>query len=100
MSKPVQRFQFGPVSAAIFANTVAAKDGQPARTFYSVNIDKVYTGKDGQPHSTNNFDMDDLPKVELASKKAYEAILELNRGRGTFAERAAASSEPSAGVAA
>ena len=70
-NKPVQVFKAGGVRAAIWENTIE-KDGQSIPT-YSIQIDRTY--KDGdQWKRTSHFRLNDLAKVELVTRKAFESI--------------------------
>ena len=72
------------IRAAIWANT--AEDD---RTYYSVSITRSY--RDGETWKDSTvFGRDDLPRVELVTRKAYEFIslnAEKAREGGTFVER-------------
>lgn len=69
--KPVQLFKAGGVRAAIWMNTIE-RDGQSIPT-YSVQIDRTY--KDGEEwKTTNRFGVNELAKVELLTRKAFEFL--------------------------
>jgi len=69
---PEKKFRVGRVSATIWKNT-STKDEKEV-VFYSVAIEKNYTDKDDKWQTTSSYNAEDLPKVSLLSKKAYEYI--------------------------
>ena len=69
---PIQAFKAGPVRAAVWTRTAKNRDGTEFTT-YSVQIDKTY--KQGEDYKrTNNFNVQDLPRVSLVANKAFEWI--------------------------
>ena len=71
MRKPEKKFSCGPVSASIWAKTIAVEGG--TAKFYSVTITKAY--KEGEDWKyTNSFDIEDMPKVTLVATEAYKYI--------------------------
>lgn len=65
---PAKTIRAGNVKATIWENHTDAGD-----TYYSVSTTRSY--KDGdQWKETNSFYRDDLPKLELVTRKAYEFI--------------------------
>ena len=71
MNKPEKKFNCGPISASIWANTKVV-NGETVK-FYSVTINKAY--KDGEDWKyTDSFNIEDLPKVALVANEAYKYI--------------------------
>jgi hypothetical protein len=71
MQKPEKKFNCGPISASIWANTRVVNS--ETVKFYSVTINKAYKEKDEWKH-TNSFNIEDLPKVALVADEAYKYI--------------------------
>ena len=71
MPKPEKKFNCGPISASIWANTKVV-NGETV-TFYSVTINKAYKEEEEWKH-TNSFNTEDLPKVALVANEAYKYI--------------------------
>lgn len=70
-NKPIEKFQLRGISASVFENV-----SEKGATFYKVSI--VRTFKDGNEFKSNSvFSRDDLPVVELLTKKAWVTILKL-----------------------
>ena len=71
MNKPEKKFNCGPISASIWANTKVVT-GETVK-FYSVAINKAY--KEGHEWKyTDSFNIEDLPKVTLVANEAYKYI--------------------------
>ena len=71
MQKPEKKFNCGPISASIWANTKVVT-GETVE-FYSVTINKASKEGDKWKH-TNSFNIEDLPKVALVATEAYKYI--------------------------
>ena len=71
-NQPVKKFKAGAVEAAIWNNE--KKAGDNVTTMESVSIVRRYKDKAGQWQSTSSFSMNELPKVALVSKKAFEYL--------------------------
>ena len=73
MGKPVKSFRAGAVEAAIFENerTVGGKKLK----MFNVVFRRSYKDKDGNWQNSDSFGINDVPKVELLSKKSYEFLL-------------------------
>jgi len=71
-NKPIKKFKAGGVSATIWKNTnkVNGKDVE----FQTIAIDRSYTDKDKKWRTTSSMRINDLPKVELVARKAYEYL--------------------------
>ena len=90
--RPAESFRAGGVKATIWENST--KDGN---SYYSVTLTRSY--KDGDDwKETNSYYRDDLPKVELVMRKAFEFVhmeadrhQERSNGKGdkqmTFADK-------------
>ncbi len=71
MTKPEKKFSCGSISASIWANTKVVT-GETVK-LNSVAINKAY--KEGEEWKyTNNFNIEDLPKVALVASEAYKYI--------------------------
>lgn len=69
---PEKVFQAGQIKASVWKND--RKEGQDYDTF-SVKVTKSYTLDEGKTwNETSNYNLNDLPKVELVTKKAYEYL--------------------------
>ncbi|QEG21020.1 hypothetical protein [Mariniblastus fucicola] len=69
-NQPVERFQLRGITASIFENK-----SDSGAVFHKVSIARTY--KDGdQFKSTSVFSRDDLPVVEVLTKKSWIAILQ------------------------
>jgi hypothetical protein len=72
-SKLVEKYKSGQVSATIFSSEVT-KD-KKTYTQYSVKVVKSYTLDDGKTwKETNNYNKDDLVKLQLVISKATEFL--------------------------
>ena len=71
MQKPEKKFNCGPISASIWANTKTV-NGETVK-LYSVTINKAYKEDEDWKH-TDSFNIEDLPKVALVANEAYRYI--------------------------
>ncbi|MFH1317130.1 MAG: hypothetical protein ABII01_06425 [Candidatus Woesearchaeota archaeon] len=74
-NQPEKKFKAGSISATIWTN-----DGQNKTTgenvkYKTISLDRNYLDKEGKWQSTNSMRINDLPKVELVTKKAYEYLV-------------------------
>lgn len=69
--KPVKTFRSRGIQASIWKNE-KLRDGE-AVVDYSISIRKQYR-KDGEYLKTDCFFPDDLPRLQLVARKAYEYI--------------------------
>ena len=72
-NKPVEKIRAGNVTATIWKNTNKSKDGKEY-DFYSVSIERNFKNDKDEWKSTNSFMKNDLPKVELVTRKAFEFL--------------------------
>lgn len=70
---PEKRFRASPVTATIWTNEVATKDGEVAM-FRTVSLERSYKDKEGRWQNTHSLRATDLPKAILVLQKAYEHI--------------------------
>ena len=70
--KPEKEFKVDAVSASVWPREVNGSNG--TFTDFLVKIEKSYLDKAGQWQHTNNFRMEDLPKVVLVANEAYRFI--------------------------
>ena len=81
-SKPIQVFKAGGIRAAVWKNTIE-RDGQ-STPVYSIQIDRTY--KDGDEWKrTSRFSLNELPRVELVSRKAFEFLALKGQDEGNTA---------------
>ena len=71
MQKPEKKFNCGPISVSIWANSKKV-NGEIVK-LCSVTINKAYKEEDEWKH-TNSFNIEDLPKVALVANEAYKYI--------------------------
>ena len=71
-NKPEKKIQVGGISATIWKNTnkVKGKDVE----FTTITIDRSYKDKDEKWKTTSSMKINDLPKVELVARKAFEYL--------------------------
>ena len=72
-NKPVGKYRAGNVTATIWKNENKSKDGKEY-DFYSVSIERNFKNDKEEWKSTNSFMKNDLPKVELVTRKAFEFL--------------------------
>ncbi|MEM7345299.1 MAG: hypothetical protein AAF485_13755 [Chloroflexota bacterium] len=68
---PLHPIRVGAIKAAIWQNQ--SENGRP---YFTTSLTRNYRDSDGNWHETTSHFPDDLPRVELAAKKAYEFIHE------------------------
>jgi len=73
-SRPEKEFKVGPVRAAIWVNPRTTSDGRPFNSI-KVAVERIYRDSDGSFKSTGRFDTNDIPKLILALKRAYEYVV-------------------------
>lgn len=73
MAQPEKRFKVGAVTASVFANEVAGKNG--TATLKSVSLQRAYKDKEGNFQHTTSFKESDIPKAILALSKAYDYLV-------------------------
>ena len=71
-SKPIKDFRAGNIQASVWRNELN-KDGQTV-VRHSVRIQKRYRTKGGDYESTEYYFCDDLPRLILVARKAFEFI--------------------------
>ncbi len=69
---PEKKFVSGPVSAAIWQNQAAGKNG--VVNFRTVSFQRVYKDKNGKWQNSNTLRVNDLPRAMLVLQKAYEYL--------------------------
>jgi len=81
-NKPVKKFRAGRVTAAVFRHEHTKDDRQVVS--HSVNVELRYRDKKtGEWKSSAFFYADDLPRLELVAKKAFEFIVLDNKDAST-----------------
>lgn len=73
MTKPVQKFRAGSVTATVWKNE-QTKDGKTF-DYFTVAIERSYQDKDKVWQKTSSMRVTDLPKVTLVAEKAYEYLV-------------------------
>ncbi len=71
-NQPVKKFRAGGVTATIWRNDVQ-QDGQTV-VRHSVTVQKRYRDRDGSWKDSSSFFVNDLPRLELVVRKAYEYL--------------------------
>ncbi len=71
--KPVSKFRFGSISAAIWENETVGDDGEP-KTWATVTLQRVYKDKDGNFQNTDSLRLQDIPKAVAVLQAAYTQI--------------------------
>lgn len=69
--KPLETFRAGTVSATVWQNFGKNKDGKEFG-FRTINVERNYKDKEDKWQKTSAMKVDDLPKVELVTRLAYE----------------------------
>ncbi|MBE0536766.1 MAG: hypothetical protein IH624_13950 [Phycisphaerae bacterium] len=72
-TKPIKSFRSGNIEASIWKDEQRQQGGN-SRTRYSVRIHKQFKNKRDQYETTDYFWPDELPRLCLVAKKAYEFI--------------------------
>ena len=72
-SKPIKDFRAGNIQASIWRNE-GQKDGQTVVRF-SVRVQKRFRKENGSYENTDYLFPDDLPRLALVTRKAYEYIV-------------------------
>lgn len=72
-NKPEKKFRASPITATIWVNEVANKDGE--KSFYrTISLERTFKDKDGSWQKTHSLRASDLPKANLVLSKSYEYI--------------------------
>lgn len=75
-NKPAHKVKYGAVSATTWEKKIKGKDGKEF-TVYNTEIVRNYKNGD-KWEKTSNFQKNDLPKVEVVTRKAFEWLGEKN----------------------
>lgn len=73
-NQPEKKFSTGAISATVWKNVRAGKDGKVFET-HSVSLQRRYTDKTGQWQSTSSLRLNDLPKAALVLEEAYKYLV-------------------------
>lgn len=76
-NKPSEKFKCGNVTATIWENKAKTKDGKEY-SFFNVAIERNFKNDKDEWNKSSSFMKNDLPKVELVTRKAFE-YLSLNK---------------------
>jgi hypothetical protein len=71
--RPEKNFKVGAVSAAVWAQTYATRNGRPFEV-HRVVIERAYKDAQGEWKNTSSLDFNDIPKAMVALQRAYEYI--------------------------
>lgn len=72
INKPDIKFKCGAVNVAVWSKELDVPTGGK-RKFYTITVEKSY--KDGEEWKhTNAYNVDDIPKITTALRKAYEYL--------------------------
>lgn len=71
---PLARFQFGGVSASVFANVIPRSDGTSFE-IKRTTLQRSYRDEQGNWRTTNTYGVDDLPRAVAALLAAYHFCL-------------------------
>ena len=72
MARPLKQFASGSVRATIWENE--RERGKQQFTTHTVRIERVYKDLNGEWQTTNGFNKNDLPNLELLVRKAFEFL--------------------------
>ncbi len=83
-NNPVRKFVSGPISATVWLNQAAGKDG--IVNFRTVSFQRRYKAKDGKWQNSSTLRINDLPRASLVLQKAYEYLVmrEINNSSGAY----------------
>lgn len=83
-NKPIHTIRVGGIKASIWENL-----SQGGNKFYTTTIVRTFKDEADQWRESNSYLPDDLPKLELASKKAFEYVHSIvpEKKAETFAEK-------------
>lgn len=73
MTKPIEKFQYGAVSCAVWKNE--HKVNGKLIVSISVTIDRAYKDKEGEWKHTDFLGVNDIPKAILALNEAYQYMV-------------------------
>ena len=70
---PEKKFMSGTISATVWQNQAAGKDG--VVNFRTVSFQRAYKDKNGKWQNSGSLRINDLPKATLVLQKAYEYLV-------------------------
>lgn len=73
---PMATIRVGRIKATIWQNQDAK-----GNTFHSTTFSRSYRDENNEWKETNSFSLDDLPRIRMASEKAFETIHEKAQNR-------------------
>lgn len=71
---PEKKFRAGGISATVWLNKGQKPNGEETE-YRTISIERSYTDKEGQWHSTNSLRVNDLPKARVALEEAYKHVV-------------------------
>jgi len=72
---PIHSIRVGGVKASIWEN-----QSESGRATHAISLSRSYKDENEQWHETNSYFPEDLPKLELAARKAFEFLHCRERG--------------------
>jgi len=76
MTKPIEKFVAGQVSAALWENEITTGNGKA--TVLKATVQRRYKDKNGEWKSTTSFSRNEIPLAIYCLQKAFEKIIEQN----------------------
>jgi hypothetical protein len=73
--KPKAKFTAGPVSAALWENTITTKEGREVPVL-KASLQRRYKDKEGNWKSSNSFSRNEIPLAIYCLGKAFQKIIE------------------------
>jgi len=76
--KPVEKFQAGQVSSALWSNEVPTKNGGTA-TMLKATVQRRYKDRDGTWKSSGSFSRNEIPLAIYCLQKCFEHMIEAQK---------------------
>jgi len=73
--KPVEKYQAGQVSSALWSNEVPTKNGSTA-TILKATVQRRYKDRDGTWKSSGSFSRNEIPLAIYCLQKCFEHMIE------------------------
>lgn len=77
--KPKAKFTAGPVSAALWENTITTKEGREVPVL-KASLQRRYKDREGNWKSSNSFSRNEIPLAVYCLEKSFEAMIKANKG--------------------
>lgn len=72
--KPEKKFRAGAISATVWKNAGQTKEGKPT-AYRTISLNRGYKDKNEQWQNTTSMRINDLPRVMLVMRQAYEYLV-------------------------